>query len=250
MKIGIFSDLHLEFRDYNHYWYDFLNIINSKADEVDFFVSAGDIHPDSKTRRWFFDNINKPVLYVNGNHDFYRSEARIPETVQDIDTSYFIDYTDICGATLWTNFGNNPLVEIAAMRGIADFSQMPGWSVTKCREAFEYHKFKIFDHPGEIVVTHFPPIREGTSHPRFNGNELNPYFSNDLREDILRSNKKLWICGHTHYNFDIMVGDCRVVSNQLGYPKEKSGLYEVKIVEIDLPYEHSTLSLRATASSE
>ena len=61
---------------------------------------------------------------------------------------------------------------------------------------------------------------------------LNPYFCNSLDGDILESDKTLWIHGHVHSRWDYMIGNCRVVANPLGYPREIPGEYEIKIVEI------------------
>jgi hypothetical protein len=52
------------------------------------------------------------------------------------------------------------------------------------------------------------------------GSSTSHCFSSDLRY-LLRDPVKVWACGHTHYNFDTMIGDTRLVSNQRGYPGMK-----------------------------
>ena len=61
MKIQILSDLHIEFQDYTY----------QKCD-ADVVVLAGDIHTKDKGIKWAIENIvDKPVIYVLGNHEFY-----------------------------------------------------------------------------------------------------------------------------------------------------------------------------------
>ena len=76
---------------------------------------------------------------------------------------------------------------------------------------------------------------EGRPTPKFEGDDLNPYYFND-REDLVRaSGAKLWISGHTHEPFDYQVGGTRVVGNPSGYPDEPRdpGLFRSdRVVEV------------------
>ncbi len=63
MKIQILSDLHLEFENFNFY--------NTDADVV---VLAGDVHLGMNGVLWAKKAIqNQPVIYVLGNHEYYRN---------------------------------------------------------------------------------------------------------------------------------------------------------------------------------
>jgi Icc-related predicted phosphoesterase len=89
----------------------------------------------------------------------------------------------------------------------------------------------------EVVLTHFPPTRDGNTLERYKANVdgLNSYFMNSFEEKIINSDKKLWVFGHIHSVWDYMVGNCRMVSNPLGYPNEIYQTiddYEVKFVTV------------------
>ena len=72
-----------------------------------------------------------------------------------------------------------------------------------------------------ILVTHFPPINENVSNPKYKNCPLKNYFSNDFDSlEIPLENIKLWISGHTHYSYDFVKYNIRFLSNQLGYIDE------------------------------
>ena len=87
----------------------------------------------------------------------------------------------------------------------------------------------------DVVITHWPPTKEAI-HPKFDGDELNPYFIND-REDLVRAiGAKLWISGHTHEAYDYRIGAMRCIGNPTGYSGEHrmSGLFRPdKVVEVE-----------------
>ena len=219
MKLGILSDLHLEMRP-KSFVLELVEKINTC--EADKIVFAGDIDVSFPRRDMFFSLIIKPFFYVLGNHDFWNA------------TGYFDDFQDedgIVGACLWTNFNRDPLCEYDASRYINDFRVIPGWNIEKCKEVFASQKKRIFESKSDIVVTHFPPTW-AMQNPGYLGDPLNGYFMNDLDREIAFSTKKLWIYGHNHYNGDMMLGNCRVVSNQLGYPNEIKQDFQIKIIEV------------------
>jgi predicted phosphodiesterase len=76
-----------------------------------------------------------------------------------------------------------------------------------------------------VLITHFPPIRTGTSHPKYNtqSEDIKQYFANDLHDTLLRERLpkgSVVISGHTHYCYDILLDDIRYVSHQMGYQEE------------------------------
>ena len=87
----------------------------------------------------------------------------------------------------------------------------------------------------DVMITHWPPTKAAI-HPRFEGDELNPYFIND-REDLVRAiSAKLWVSGHTHEAYDYEVGPTRCIGNPTGYSGDyrQSRLFRPdKVVEID-----------------
>jgi Icc-related predicted phosphoesterase len=71
-----------------------------------------------------------------------------------------------------------------------------------------------------VVVGHHAPSKQSIK-PHYRGDHLvNGAYSSDLSEFILdRPQIKLWTHGHTHDNFDYMVGTTRVLCNPRGYYK-------------------------------
>jgi hypothetical protein len=64
---------------------------------------------------------------------------------------------------------------------------------------------------------------------------MNGGYHSDLSEFILdRPAIKLWTHGHTHEEFDYMIGDTRVVCNPRGYIgyEELANNFKLKVVEV------------------
>jgi hypothetical protein len=71
-----------------------------------------------------------------------------------------------------------------------------------------------------VVVGHHAPSKLSTKPKYQNDIIMNGGYSSDLSEFILDHPQiKLWTHGHTHDNFDYMVGSTRVVCNPRGYIK-------------------------------
>ena len=62
MRINYFSDIHLEF-----------GLLEAPDNDADIIVAAGDIGVNMQGLDWL-KALNKPVIYVAGNHEFYTQE--------------------------------------------------------------------------------------------------------------------------------------------------------------------------------
>ena len=86
-----------------------------------------------------------------------------------------------------------------------------------------------------VVVGHHAPSRKST-HPKYAHDTLmNGGYSSELSDFMLdRPGVKLWTHGHTHEQFDYMVGECRVVCNPRGYVgyEESARNFKLKVVEL------------------
>lgn len=86
-----------------------------------------------------------------------------------------------------------------------------------------------------VVVGHHSPSKLSTK-PRYERDVVvNGAYSSDLSEFILdRPNIKLWTHGHTHHEFDYMIGSTRIFCNPRGYKdyEEQSEHFTLKTVEI------------------
>lgn len=86
-----------------------------------------------------------------------------------------------------------------------------------------------------VVVGHHAPSRMST-HPRYvNETIMNGGYSSSLDEFILAHPQiRLWTHGHTHEDFDYMIGSTRVVCNPRGYInyESRADTWQLKTVEI------------------
>ena len=146
MKLGIFSDLHIDF-----YRLDQIDILidNINNTECDYFVNAGDLAENVIERNDFLARLKKPVISVLGNHDFYRSTGG-----NDM-SSITADHYKIVTATLWTNFNNDPQCEFLSQRYINDFRLIKNWSSDQMKAAFNESCLFIEMETPDIVITHF-----------------------------------------------------------------------------------------------
>jgi Icc-related predicted phosphoesterase len=86
-----------------------------------------------------------------------------------------------------------------------------------------------------VVVGHHAPSKLST-HPRYQKEEImNGGYSSDLSEFIMDHPQiKLWTHGHTHEEFDYMIGSTRIVCNPRGYDghENRADEFKLKFVEI------------------
>ncbi|BBO88969.1 metallophosphoesterase [Desulfosarcina ovata] len=104
MNLHVLSDLHVEFGDFS--------VPDVDADVV---VLAGDTHVGIRGLRWVLDQgIKIPVIYVLGNHEFYRDKfpGLIDEMKKEVEgTNVWVLENDMFeiggfrffGCTLWTD---------------------------------------------------------------------------------------------------------------------------------------------------
>lgn len=243
MIIRLMSDLHLEFDSENPF------LPTTLAEDSDsILILAGDITLAGRMEysNYFFEAITsqfKNILYVPGNHEYYRGS--IDDTVEKLknnlskyknllvldNDSIEIDGVTFIGSTLWSEFDKgNPLSMWHCDRKISDFSVI--YKDVKCITAFRaedaYATFlqnkkwledtlKETNSEKRIVITHHAPTFRSI-HKNYEGNPLNGAYVSDLSELILDYNPLYWFHGHTHDSFDYKIGSTRVICNPRGYP--------------------------------
>jgi predicted phosphodiesterase len=236
MKINVLSDLHLGYSSWD-----------TPINGSDLVVLAGDIAPPRLAIAWAL-RLQKPVVYVPGNHEFYGSsiehttaqlEALCAGTqvhVLDDDVAV-IGGVRFVGTTLWTDFracGDGEARSAAmedAKRQLRDFNRIRlskgstrPFTPEDAAALFEHHATWLarqlaepHDGPTVVVSHHAPSLR--SIHPRFAGSLLNASFVSDV-EHLLGADKACcWIHGHTHDSFDYTVRGTRVICNPRGYAK-------------------------------
>lgn len=96
----------------------------------------------------------------------------------------------------------------------------PEKSVVEHKETLRVLKEAIESRPTEkwVVVGHHAPSKMSTKPQYENDIVVNGAYSSDLSEFMLDHPQiKVWTHGHTHHNFDYMIGSTRVVANPRGY---------------------------------
>ena len=109
---------------------------------------------------------------------------------------------------------------------VVDHRKMLGYIQTVIEGKFD-EKF--------VVVGHHAPSKLST-HPRYKHDELmNGAYSSSIDEYILEHPQiKLWTHGHTHEDFDYMLGTTRIVCNPRGYInyEGRADSFQLKYVEV------------------
>ena len=113
----------------------------------------------------------------------------------------------------------------------------PEDSVKDHKAMLEFIKTTIKDNSTMpvVVVGHHAPSKQSVK-PRYEGDVLvNGAYSSDLSEFILNYPQiKVWTHGHTHDQFDYMIGSTRIVCNPRGYIgyEYQADEFKLKFVEV------------------
>lgn len=233
MRLHVLSDLHLEFG----------GAVHLPTTDAEVVILAGDIHLGREGQRWARKQFpRQPVIYVMGNHEFYRhSLPGLTELLQQ-DT----EGSNICllengameiggymflGCTLWTDFeltGNAEAAMRMAENGMSDYHVIrfnPEHRPLNPRDTAGLHHQSVAwlrqqlgtcDPARTVVITHHAPSPKSEA-PDHADSPLKSAFSSNLDSLIKESGVPLWIHGHTHYNVDFKIGATRVLTNQHGY---------------------------------
>lgn len=251
MKFQIASDIHLEVLEIDKGF-------NPKDDETFRFIIepqapililAGDItSPHAKCTIPFLDWCSrnfKHTFWVMGNHEYYTSivmkkedilekyYSLCPHNVHILNNeTYQIDNTLFVGTTLWSNIPEQDDLEI--QHRINDYRMIynadgrricPAETRAEFQKNMNFLETTIEDNPDKqiVIISHHAPLNRGTSYADFEGEATNGAYATDihLKND---SNVRYWIYGHTHHNAKIKRGNYTVISNQMGYFAEHTGI--------------------------
>jgi predicted phosphodiesterase len=230
MKIQILSDLHNEFE-----------VFRQPRIDSDIVVLAGDIDLSVSGFDWARKAWpDKAIIYVPGNHEYYRSDIDYENEQMtkagEINDIYLLNRGEVViqgarflGCPLWTDFALFGETEISksmsvALNVLSDFivinykgrrfspadslelhKQDRIWLEGKLKEPFEGKT---------VVITHHLPSLLSVA-KRYKTDRLSACFASNL--DHLFGFSELWIHGHTHDSFDYMIAGTRVVCNPRGY---------------------------------
>src|ERR1035437_5009495 len=257
MLLRCCSDLHLEFLgDYHSHCADngrdwntekILPIMENEKEQV--LVLAGDITMFKylNLHEPFYRDISErfeKVIVICGNHEFYRynfldgyHNYRIfLKKFHNIhllqDETFLTDTHEIFGATLWTDFNDDPNAMIYATRAMSDFKVIeygdredPNFDMWTPEQSVKEHKkslglltefLEAETDKIKIVLTHHLPSPQ-CGDIRYRGSLLNPAFYSNLDKFIMKHSPALWFFGHTHSSSDFNIGATRLVCNPRGY---------------------------------
>ena len=246
LTFQLLSDLHLELST---------GLFPKIPIKAPILILAGDItNINHKSFNTFFKYCNDnwiKTFYVPGNHEYY-SESNTIHEIKSKMTNYFQDnqlnnivFLDnsiyeidndlfVIGSTFWTpspypsnyqgkyllndyNLIHQEKTQPISPQNVNDFSDNDYAFVNEQIEKLKDKKI--------IMLTHFPPYRNGTSHPKYINQPdfIKKYFTwqNNTVSSFNKYNNILcWISGHTHYSYDFTENNIRLLSNQFGYRNE------------------------------
>ena len=245
-QIREMSDLHLEFGP--------LEVPVLPDEDKMVLILSGDIGVAEKQDSFapFIKEMSERhahVFMIRGNHESYggslqRTHDKILAAVSPKCTNFHlfendskvIDGVAFLGATMWTDCNNgDPLTIYTLERGLNDYriirngpKSHPYVHKLRAMDTAVIHRHTIDWLFPEIVkqkaagnkvvvFTHHAPSKLSI-HPVYKDDfHYNGGYASALEEKILDTKPDLWFHGHTHTNFDYMVGDTRIVCNPRGY---------------------------------
>jgi Icc-related predicted phosphoesterase len=189
----------------------------------------------------------RETIMVMGNHEHYgfkyhktydHIKHQLPSNVHLLENeTYELDGVTFLGATLWTDMNRGDEITLWQMKSMMNdyrqitaktngnyFRLQPERTVADHHATMDYFKKTLTEHRDTgrtnpvVVVTHHAPTKLSVK-PRYqNDTIMNGAYSSDLSEFILDHPEiKFWTHGHTHDNFDYMIGECRIICNPRGY---------------------------------
>jgi Icc-related predicted phosphoesterase len=240
VKFQIMSDLHIETLSDN------ISVDDFVKKSADILILAGDIgrvHKYEQVKKFLKELCEKfeIVLYVLGNHEYYRVDNVPPKNMEQILADLETIRSEI--PNLYILNRNSVIVEDVCIVGCTLWSQatldvppyivrIPEMDTIKYNSLFKedlYYIERMITYCQEknlklLVVTHHCPTYV-ISKRKATDKYKSLYCSN---LDYLLDSKKVhtWICGHVHTNFDMKTRNgTRLVSNQKGKPKDKVSDY-------------------------
>lgn len=250
MKILLGSDFHMEHR------LNMPNIIPEMSYYIsdDVIILAGDIHTHNNIEKFltFFcgEFKDSTVIYTTGNHEYYsgrpehnmetinanikRLESVIPNLMVGFNDVIEVNGVGFYVGTMWSDLNCPPEFKVVPYheRDLIYKDATTPFSEEVCEDAFKEFKDGLLaflrdtDYETKVVVSHFSPsLKMGNPHIVAKGLDfyMKYYFSADL--DYILDDPELapdlWVYGHTHYSMDeTRESGCRIISSQIGYPKE------------------------------
>ncbi|KAG5183914.1 Metallo-dependent phosphatase-like protein [Tribonema minus] len=243
MLIQFLSDVHLE-----QGAVPFSDVVTPAADLL---IVAGDVAPARHFSLPYFvrhcSEAFEKVLWVYGNHEWY-SQCESMDEIESHMADLISEYSNVSimnrdviewrgvnfvGCTMWSHVPASAREEAALCVNDYRFVRKEHGPVSPAdTDAFHQRDSAFLSSNStadSVVITHHAPRTRTTSHPRYAGCSNNCCFATDMN---LPAMPKLWIAGHTHFNFDFVDGDTRFVSNMFRNENYRVPFSRCKTIEI------------------
>lgn len=236
-SVQIASDLHIECIDNNDI--DPLTYITPTSDILILAGDIGSLYKLQQLKNFLLRlaSLFQIILYTPGNHEYYMIDNNIKLSYNVLDKrleelgnsipnlhilnrdSVRINNLCIAGCTLWSK----PECQVPSF--IVRVHEMNTSKYLQQHQKDLKYATNIMDHCQKrgyqlLMVTHHTPTYsalKGTNKRK----KFVSLYSTDLDYLLDKNRVGTWICGHTHKNFDFITPKgCRVLSNQLGKPKD------------------------------
>jgi len=229
VRINYFSDVHLEFGEQS-----------LPETDADIVVAAGDIGVFDQGIAWL-KAINKPVIYVAGNHEFYNNEynqvlvmlrqACVGTNIHFLEKDQLIfQGVRFIGCTLWADlFVEGEEKAEALGKSLNDFRKVSFESETFNQKQFSaLHRVSkawleeqlARPYAGKtVVITHHAPTEWSWIDTPNSLKKL--AYCNDLKPLFHEYEIAAWFHGHVHNLGDYRIADARILSNTRGYVGRK-----------------------------
>jgi hypothetical protein len=223
--INYFSDIHLEFGEQG-----------PPETDADIIIAAGDIGVFNQGITWL-KAINKPVIYIAGNHEFYGSEYHqvlamlrrecAGTQIQFMEKDQFIfQGVRFLGCTLWTDLYLESDAKAESLGNtLNDFRKimMEDAMLNPLQFTILHHDAKAWlenqlaqPFSGKtVVVTHHAPTEWSWIETPNATKKL--AYCNDLKSLFHEYEIAAWFHGHVHNMGDYRIADARILSNTRGY---------------------------------
>ncbi|MGZ4968951.1 MAG: metallophosphoesterase [Methylobacter sp.] len=242
MRINYFSDIHLEF-----------GLLKAPNNDADIIVAAGDIGVGTQGVDWLKE-LNKPVIYVAGNHEFYTQEYQqtlqlirqqcADSNIRFLENDCFI-FQDVrfLGCTLWADlFVDGDEKAETLGKTLNDFQRIQfaekPFDVLQFSRLHQSSKIWLEQElarpfPGKtVVITHHAPSLWSWNGSVHNLKKL--AYCNDMKPLLHEYEIAAWIHGHVHSQLDYRIAGSRILCNPRGYAGVKlvPRFDQNKVVEI------------------
>ncbi|WP_045464182.1 metallophosphoesterase [Sporocytophaga myxococcoides] len=231
MKIQVASDLHQEF-----------GRSEIEFDKADLLILAGDVSLGIKGIQWILSEIKIPVIYVLGNHEYYKgSYPKTLNKIKDVaknthvhvleNNSIELDGITFHGATLWTDFelfGNPRYTGGLVQSKMNDYKLIrrdPSYSKLRTIDTYKIHKASLkwleeslgtSSSKKNIVISHHAPSIKSLPE-RLKENIVSSAYASNLDDLIFKYQPEYWIHGNIHAPSFYKIGDTQIICNPHGY---------------------------------